>query len=324
MLLRVLFAPLAAVAVLAAPVSAQDRTTANPLALFQQREGLLFDTGWQLARANRAFCPQTMPSIGLLVHDVANYARPDEVRSALQLAGDIGVQAVAKDSPAASEGIGPNWTLKAIGGDEVAEVWKPTKPGIRRTLQIEEELGRRMRKGPVTLALVNGPGRVQREASFIPVEICAAKFRLTPDDTAYSSTDTVFFGDGFMAFGLSRDPFAAAVAHELAHVIQNHPGRKESERWSWRETRRSEREADRMMPWLMFNAGYDPDAAADWMRAWGPKHSGGLLRKRTHDGWDERLAMIVAETAVLKRLIAANDWKPGEADWSRRFPALRD
>ena len=150
---------------------------------------------------------------------------------------------------------------------------------------------------------------------------CAAKFRLTGDDEAYASKNTVFFGEGFMGFGLPRELFAAAVAHELAHVIQGHAQRKEAERWGWRETRASEREADRMMPWLLFNAGYDPEAASDWMRAWGPKHSGGLLRKRTHDGWDERLAMIVAETAALKRLVAANDWTPGEADWSQRFPA---
>ena len=86
---------LMALALVGAPAATQAAERPDPLAQFQQREGLLFDTGWQLARANSAFCPSTAPSIGLMIHDAANYARADEVRAALLLAGDIGVQAVA-------------------------------------------------------------------------------------------------------------------------------------------------------------------------------------------------------------------------------------
>ncbi|MBX7458667.1 hypothetical protein K3152_10465 [Qipengyuania sp. 1NDH17] len=304
-------------ALVAAPAAAKAEEHPNPFAQFQQREGRLFDIGWQLARANRAFCPSTAPSIGLMIHDAANYARADEVRAALSLAGDIGVQAVASGSPAERAGVKVNRTLFAVDLAQVDQRWKPTRPTVKRTLQIEEAIAHSLEDGRVGLSFTDRGG----ETVIDGVETCAAKFRLTGDDEAYASADTVFFGEGFMGFGLPREVFAAAVAHELAHVIQGHARRKESERWGWRKTRNSEREADRMMPWLLFNAGYKPEAAADWMRAWGPKHSGGLLRKRTHDGWDERLAMIVAETAALKRLVAANDWKPGEADWSQRFPA---
>ena len=310
-------ASMMALALVLSPAGARAEERPNPLAQFQQREGQLFDIGWQLARANSAFCPRVAPSIGLMIHDAANYARADEVRAALSLAGDIGVQAVASHSPAQRAGVKVNDTLFAIDLAQVEQRWKPTRPTVQRTLQIEDAIASSLEDGRIGLSLSDRDGETIIEGA----HTCASKFRLTGEDKAYASKDTVFFGDGFMAFGLPRDVFAAAVAHELAHVIQSHALRKEAEAWGWRETRASEREADRMMPWLLFNAGYDPEAAAAWMRAWGPKHSGGLLRKRTHDGWDERLAMIVAETAALKRLVAANDWKPGEADWSRRFPA---
>ena len=309
-----LFLALAALGA-AAVAHAADRP--NPFTQFQQREGQLFDTGWQLARANSAFCRTTAPSIGLMIHDATNYARADEVRTALSLAGDIGVQAVAGGSPAERAGVEVNRTIFAIDLVQIEQRWKPTRPTVERTLQIEDAIARSLSDGRVGLSFSDRGG----ESMFEGVDICAAKFRLTPEDTAFASKDTVFFGEGFMAFGLPRQLFAAAVAHELAHVIRGHVARKEAERWGLRETRSSEREADRLMPWLLFNAGYDPGAAADWMRVWGPKHSGGLLRKRTHDGWDERLAMINAEIAALQRLAAENDWQQGEADWSQRFPA---
>ncbi|MBT8427042.1 MAG: hypothetical protein KJO02_03330, partial [Erythrobacter sp.] len=86
-----------------------------------------------------------------------------------------------------------------------------------------------------------------------------------------------------------------------------------------RLTRLSERDADRIMPWLLWNAGYDPRGAVRWMERWGPKHGGGLLRKRTHDGWDERVEFIEAEIATLNALIAEHGWEPGEADWRTYF-----
>lgn len=305
---------------LVAPAGVASAQTANPFAEFQRREGQLFDVGWQMARANRAFCRQTVNSIGMLIHDARNYSRADEVRTALSLAGDIGVQAVAQGSPAARGGVITNRTLFAVDTANVDQNWKPTRPTVERTLQVEAAIATSLEDGRIALSFTDRGG----ETTFTGEAVCAAKFRLTSGDDAYAGPDTVFFGADFPAFVLEQDVFAAAVAHELAHVLLGHPRRKQAEDWGWRETRESEREADRMMPWLLWNTGYDPQAAASWMRAWGPKHSGGLLRKRTHDGWDERLAMIVAETARLGKLVAANEWQEGEADWSATFKAQSD
>ena len=299
---------------LAGPAAASE-DGANPLAVFQVREGRLFDTGWQLARANRAFCRERVPSIGLLIHDAGNYAKSDEVRRALSLEGDIGVQAVATRSPAAHAGIRRNVTILEIDGRAVDAGFAPTNPTVQRTLNIEATMAESLADGDLSLSLSPMPKKVVLRG----VDVCKATFRLEPGKRAYAGDQTVFFGHRFMGFDLDREAFAAAVAHELAHVVLAHPASKLAEDWGMGETRESERVADRMMPWLLYNAGYDPRGAADFMRAWGPRHSGGILRKRTHDGWDERLQMILEEIAILYAQIRRNRWQPGEADWASRF-----
>ena len=111
------------------------------------------------------------------------------------------------------------------------------------------------------------------------------------------------------------DEVAAAIAHELAHNVLQHRawldanGRKRS------NVRLIEREADRLMPWLLANAGYDPAAAARFMERWGPVHDGGIFRARTHDGWDERVEFIAAEVDKIRELSSNGT----AADWSSRF-----
>ena len=100
---------------------------------------------------------------------------------------------------------------------------------------------------------------------------------------------------------------------ELTYELET-VGRKQ------RLVRLSERDADRMMPWLLWNAGYDPRGAVRWMSQWGTRYTF-LNRKRTHDAWDERVAAIEAEIATLAALTAQEGWQRGEADWKRHFRA---
>ncbi len=79
--------------------------------------------------------------------------------------------------------------------------------------------------------------------------------------------------------------------------------------------RLTEREADRLMPWLLTNAGYDPSAARRFMERWGPRHGGGLFRNRTHDGWDERAEFIDAEIVQIEQLRGED----GSANWREHF-----
>ena len=89
--------------------------------------------------------------------------------------------------------------------------------------------------------------------------------------------------------------------------------------WKRKLVRLPERDADRLMPWLLANAGYDPAEAVRFMRIWGPKHGGWIFRARTHDGWDERLEFIAAELPKIEQAQSLRD--DGLADWAQYFDA---
>jgi predicted Zn-dependent protease len=125
----------------------------------------------------------------------------------------------------------------------------------------------------------------------------------------------VIFGRGFPGFSYPEPEFAAAVAHELAHNLLRHRALLDEKGRSLGNVRLSEREADRLMPWLLANAGFAPAAAVRFMERWGPRHGGGLFRARTHEGWDERADAIRAEVVKVEALMASE----GRADWARHF-----
>ena len=125
----------------------------------------------------------------------------------------------------------------------------------------------------------------------------------------------MIFGIEFEGFSYAEPMFAAAVAHELAHNVLNHADWLDANKRKRRNIRKTEREADRLMPWLLANAGYNPRAALDFMNKWGPRHDRGIFRARTHDGWDERAEFIEEELVKVEALIE----QYGEADWSKYF-----
>ncbi len=122
-------------------------------------------------------------------------------------------------------------------------------------------------------------------------------------------------GARFPGFTYEEDIFAGVVAHELAHNLLGHTIWLDRNKRKRRNVRLTEREADRLMPWLLANAGYDPAAAYRFMTKWGKDHDLGIFRARTHDGWDERAEFIAAELPIISGLMASD----GQADWSVYF-----
>lgn len=281
---------------------------------FQALEQQLFTAGTRLSRANAPFCADTAASSGFLIHDAASYGDPTAIRTALGLVGDIGVQAVADDV----SGLAPNDTVLAIGGTDVAESWPATDPAWKRAELLRSEMESRLASGPLSLTVANADG----ETRIVTVEgqsACASRFEvLDGSDDAWADGERVAMGRKWPAFAYDADAFAASVAHELAHNIQRHVQRLDRVNRRRALVRISERDADRMMPWLLYNAGYDPAGAVRWMSQWGTRFIW-LNRKRTHDAWDERVAAIEAETTRMDALIAQHGWTPGEADWRTHF-----
>ena len=296
------------------PTCTASAQTESALQAFQNKEARLFEIGWRLARGNAPFCDVSRMAAGWLLHDASTYGDPAAVRTELSLHGDIGIQAVAEGSPAAQAGLRRNDTLRSVN-EAMIEHFPVSDPSWERLRDIrtaiETELGL---SAPAIVGWQGAEGDL-RGAELVPVAVCATQFELEPNSKrAVAEGSRVVIGDRFAGFAYDDDLLAAAVAHELAHNVLKHRKWLDENGRGRRNVRSTEKEADRLMPWLLANAGYDPASAVRFMQQWGPRHGSGLFRARSHDGWDERAAFIEAE---LPRIAAA--MASGTADWSRAF-----
>jgi hypothetical protein len=300
----------ACLAMLAAPARAGEGYRA-----LQALDARLHEAGWRLATGNAPFCRETVRASGLLLHDAAAYPDPAEARAAFGLAGDIGVQAVASGSPAARAGLAPDATMTAIAGSDPA-LRPVVEPRWQRLQTIRDALDAALTQDGAVPVEWRAPGGVSTTGELGSVPACRTRFEVAGlGNRAVADGTRVVLGDRFPGFAYPEDEFAAAVAHELAHNVLGHRAWLDAQGRSQRNVRLTEREADRLAPWLLANAGYDPAAMARFMARWGPRHGGGLFRKRTHEGWDERVEAIEAELP----LIAAVQTPDGVADWSAHF-----
>lgn len=280
---------------------------------YQDADQRLQDVGWQLARGNAGFCPRAVPSIGLQLQDMASYGAPVVARAALGLTGDFAVQTAARGSPAALSGA-------FLRNREIAELerFDPNQwPAGRamdwqRLVWAHDHIEAMLTEyGGIAIRFADG-GDVRIQ----PVEICATRFELMGEGkTAVADGARVVIGIDFPGFAYDEPVFAGVVAHELAHNVLGHDAWLTRNGRSRRHVRRAEREADRLMPWLLANAGYDPAAAVIFMQQWGSQHDAGWLMVRKHDGWDERAEFIAAELPA----IAAAMQQSGRADWTMHF-----
>lgn len=313
--LGLLAAPLAAQPQPSVPAGIDYAAERAAIGRYQDADQRLQDVGWTLARGNARFCPRAVPAIGLQLQDMASYGAPAVARAALGLKGDFAVQTAARGSPAAVSGaFVRNREIAALEGFD-PNLW-PTAAArmewarlVRAHDHVEAMLAEH---GGITVRFADGG-----TARVTPVEVCATRFELMGEGAkAVADGSRVVIGIGFPAFAYAEEPvFAALVAHELAHNVLGHDAWLDRNGRRDRNVRAIEREADRLIPWLLANAGYDPEAAVTFMTRWGSRHDAGLRLRRGHDGWDERAAAIAAEVPQVRALLAAE----GRADWPRHF-----
>ncbi|MEM9500207.1 MAG: hypothetical protein AAF941_00045 [Pseudomonadota bacterium] len=280
---------------------------------FQAVDQRLQDIGWQLARANAEFCQNSIPSIGLQLQDLASYGAPEIARAALDLTGDFAVQTAARGSPAYLSGaFAPNHEVTRLGSVD-PNGWEAGKRLHWERLarahdHIDAELAA---NGAITLTFAD-----QSEVEVAPVKVCASRFVLaTGTDKVRANGKRVLVGIETPAVAYPEELFAALVAHELAHNVLAHSDWLDRNTRKRRNVRLIEREADRLMPWLLVNAGYDPRAAIRFFKEYRPSSGSVLFIPGTHDKWQARAAMIEAELAAISPLIASE----GKADWSLHF-----
>ena len=291
--------------------SAQAKSAPSAFQERLSRDQKLQDIGWRLVTANARFCDNTLPAIGVQLHDMASYSDPGAVRDLFGLKSDFAVLTAAAGSPAKLAGLTTNLEILAIDEELLGE-W-PTRQDRdwQRTRRAHDLIDAKLRElGQITLLLESG-----QNISISPVPACPSRFELSGDSKrAIADGSRVILGNDFPGFSYEEDELAAAIAHELAHNVLRHRAWLDEEGRSRKNVRLTEREADRLMPWLLANAGYDPGAAIRFMQRWGPRHGGWIFRKRTHDGWDERVEFIGAELALI-----AEVREEESADWRRHF-----
>lgn len=253
--------------------------------------------GYRLATANSDLCTDVMIESGLLIETIGEYGadyRPGAV-AVLGLTNQPTVALVVPESPAERAGI--------RAGDALIEA-----DGQR--FEIRAPSSRAGDFGPVEAAvtlldsvLADGKATltVRRGAQNIVIELfgaraCRAHFQILPGNELDAAADGIWVQISTRAaeFADTSDKLAAILAHELAHNILGH--RKAIARIQ----RAQELAADRLMPWLMARAGYDPGAAAALWRQFETARIGGLIPDATHPGWGPRLRAVEAECARIR------------------------
>ena len=266
--------------------------------------------GFRLATANASLCDRLEPGLGLVLHTPEQYA-PGLRGTAVQhfsLDGPVGVEAVIPGSPAARAGIAPGDVLSGVG----AEKFAPPAAQAEATTAFLVDITRRIAALPVdgTVA-VHGRRRGSDFAIAVnPLPACRTRFEVQfgKEFTAQADGEMVQLSSRFLA-EFPADQVAAVLAHELAHNILHHRERLEAQGVPFgmmsnfgkasRLFRQTEIEADILSVSLLANAGLDPSAAVRFWRAFGPEHSEGLFRGRSHPDWRDRVATIEKAIAGL-------------------------
>jgi len=280
---------------------------------FQAYEQRLHNVGWKMVRGNAEFCDRVIPSIGLQLQDLASYGAPEVARRALGMEGSFAVQTSAAGSPSGKTGaFTANREITTIGA-LLPNSW-PAEERLhwQRLTRAHDTIDEALAvEGFLSFGFADGGF-----AEVKPVPVCATRFELSGEGArAVADGERVVIGIKFPGFAYEEEVFAGVVAHELAHNLLGHRAWLDRNGRGRRNVRRTEKEADRLMPWIMANAGYDPAYAQRFMEEWGPRHDGGLFRDRSHDGWDERAEFIAAELPKIRELME----RTGKADWRTHF-----
>lgn len=291
--------------------------------------------GYRLALSARDWCRDTVPSLGWLLTDRAQYPAKTQRAAAMAYntlwpeSPDIIIAAIAPDSPAARAGFHVGEAVVSIDGQNLQELAatagdnKKRKGLFSRMGLVRQGMNHWLADGIAEVRVQNALRSAQGLSlqATLPVRtetVCATYFSVSIDRKLNAEADgvAVHVNAALVDFATRDDELAAVIAHEFAHNILKHRlalnaaginrGLFQQFGRNARLTRQSEDEADQLSVWLLAKAGYDPYAAARMWERLGPKHGGGILRSRTHASWKDRRDAMRREADLVTRALAAD------------------
>lgn len=278
------------------------------LRVLQSIDQRVADVSWKLASANASFCAQRMGSLGIAVHDAAQYGkrdRPAVIRSVGFGDGLPAVLAVAKEGPAARGGLRQGDRIVALNG--VALGTGPVPPRARENYASIAAVMARLEDLPEGQpAMLDILRRETPMRLSIPAAaVCRSRVEVVPNGGINASSNGLVVQiEGKLALWTKNDDeLALVIAHEMAHNILDHNDRIAKERIGTGilaslgigagKLRDFEREADRLGLYLAARAGYDYRIApAFWSRlsstsglanVWASTHPTGAQRARFNE-----------------------------------------
>ncbi|HEX4695928.1 M48 family metallopeptidase [Sphingomonas sp.] len=289
--------------VAAAPAPAADQPAAVVRALLAD-DTAVATVGYRLATANVDLCVEHMVESGMLIETLAQYGSDYRAAAAdiLKLTERPTIALVVPGSPAERAELQPGDALIEADGAPFAETPPTIAGGTFTAVEAAmTALDSALADGTARLTVVRAGER--RTIDVIGTPACKARFQLIPGDDpdAVANGTWVQLSTRMAGFAKTPDQLAAILGHELAHNALGHRKSRAAIQ------RAQELQADRLMPYLMARAGYDPAAAVGVWASFKRRHLGGLIQDATHPSWSERLRAVEAEVARIAELKARGE-----------------
>ncbi|HST35802.1 MAG TPA: M48 family metallopeptidase, partial [Allosphingosinicella sp.] len=270
--------------------------------------------GYRLATANRARCADHQFLPGFSVHDLSQYDAAERGSAAIRELGfEAGpaVLTLIADGPADRAGLRVDDVL--LGADGTALPHATVLPARGSYAQMEQI------HGALEAAFADGRSTlvVRRRGAPLSLTVeavagCASRFEMIPGRSLNAKADGryVQVTIALAQYAAADEELAAILAHEFAHNILRHRARLDAAGVrrgvlgnfgrNARLTRETELEADRLAPYLLDRAGYDPEAAVRFWRRLGNRGFN-IFGSPTHGGWGSRIEAIQGEIARIRR-----------------------
>lgn len=318
------------------PIHAKKDAVSDQIKAYQnlsKHDKRLANIGYRLSKANKDYCPILRPSMGWVLHDIAQYPDAEIARAAFGFKGPISILALIKDGAADRAGVKEGDVFLSIEYRKTNAEIESTSGANEPIISTEPIMTNSKSKSYERMAMVNAdinktldeiwnfnPDgtpilKVIRSDEVIelrlPIDaLCASDYILDARKKidAGANGSHVRISLGLSNFIPEDDEFAAAVAHELAHNFLQHRKKLDAAKKGKgilagiskkKRIRITEEEADRLSVWLMANVGFDIRDAAIFHKRLGTRKGRPLFASSTHNGWKKRVGYIEEEIAKI-------------------------